>query len=165
MFKVGDKVICIDNDNGYFDLIIGEEYSVINSYEDRVDLRSDDGGVAFYFNQRFKLKESPVEFQVGDIVEYGGAEGVVTDVSESEKEFPVLVNFNNFFRSFTKEGMFEVFHTEPLLKLVSRPKKKEKRLVKTTVQYSPSLGRVLKDSEGSNDSISVELEKEIEVEV
>lgn len=66
-------------------------------------------------------ENKPFEFQVGDIVSFGGVEGVVEE-NLSNSDYPIRVKFINGVRKgFTFDGRYDVDHTESLLKLVSRP--------------------------------------------
>ena len=83
--------------------------------------------------EHYALTESDIEliteFKAGDIVEAFGVRGVVTHVSESD-HFSVSVKFDNQATLyFTKEGNYLAWAKEPTLKLIERPKKKEKRTV------------------------------------
>ena len=92
-------------------------------------------------------------------------EGVVIN-DEYHSVFPILVRFEEYdYERFTIDGKHHVNHTKPLLNLISRPKKKEKRVVKTKVYYSPTLDKTfpINCENVSSDYIEVELEKEIEV--
>lgn len=166
MFKKGDKLVCVDNQDGKHRLTIGNKYEVVNS-SGMVYVINDQGNLEPFFPSRFKLAEEhkPFEFQVGDIVEFGGVEGIVTEVNKQYK-YPVWVKFSESEggTSFTLDGRYCTNHTKPLLNLVSR---KEKRVVKSEVYYSPSMdcSYPLNSEKLPGDCITVELEKEIEVEV
>lgn len=113
----------------------------------------------------------PIIFQLGDIVSFGGIEGVVDHVGTST--YPVSVNFNDNvdyftgFTYFTPDGKYHITHTEPLLKLISRPKKKVKKEVAINVWYSPSLGFMSIEKQDVTivgDSQLIKMKGEIEVE-
>jgi hypothetical protein len=56
-YKDGDKLICIDNNNGHFPLTIGKEYTVSTYNQmERGVLVTNDKGVpdTFYYADRFK---------------------------------------------------------------------------------------------------------------
>ncbi len=80
------------------------------------------------------------EFRDGDVVNFGGVVGEVT-LSES-KDYPVKIKNSNglHLESFTIDGRLYTDHTEPLLKLVSRPKKKVKKTVEVWVNCYSELG-------------------------
>lgn len=84
-----------------------------------------------------------MEFQVGDVVEYGGISGVIVRVDDRVKTYPVSVDFgtDSIFRDdFTMDGKAYIWHTIPLLKLVSRPKKKVTKTIEGWVNvYSGSV--------------------------
>ena len=72
------------------------------------------------------------EFQVGDICEFGGVEGVVTEVLKApEHEYPVIWKTfcDEHEAGFTLDGNFCSWHTKPLLNFIRRPKKKVKKTV------------------------------------
>jgi hypothetical protein len=76
------------------------------------------------------LDDEPIIFQLGDIVSFGGLEGVVDGIGTIHTdEYPVSVDFNGDADYFTLDGKYHISHTEPLLKLISRPKKKVKKEV------------------------------------
>lgn len=108
------------------------------------------------------VKSDLFQFQVGDIVEFGGVEGEV--VLFDGKHIKVELKTDEGYY-FTSDGRLSTRHLKPLLNLVRRPKKKEKRVVKYKVQYSPSLDAIFMGDKQPSDCIEVELEKEIEVEV
>ena len=66
-------------------------------------------------------KNAPIEFKLGDIVSFGGVEGVVAKMLPDPAykvrvDFPCKENVG-----FTIEGKYILWHTESLLKLVRRP--------------------------------------------
>lgn len=63
-----------------------------------------------------------MEFKKGDIVSFGGSKGTVIKVTA----YSILVNFDFTTMFFTPDGRFDASHTEPLLKLIERPKRKKK---------------------------------------
>lgn len=169
MFKTGDKVRCIDKKAlASSDLTLGKVYTVESVTEDSVVILDDNEDIWEYSSSRFELvnEVNTFEFQLDDIVEFGGLEGKVNHISEPMNSIQVTFETGSDYY-FTVDGRFHTYHTKPLLNLVSRPKKKEKRIVKTTVQYSPSLDAVFTGLEVTqpDDLIVVTLEKEIEVEV
>ena len=168
MFKKGDKVRCI-NTTGYGSITKDRVYEVIKCSSTIVWVCNDIDDIFGYLKDLFELvnESNTFEFQVGDIVEFGGLEGKVDSIKES-MIYPIQVTFENgSLVHFLTDGRLLTSHTKPLLNLVSRPKKKEKRVIKTTVQYSPSLNEVFTGFEEKqpDDLIAVTLEKEIEVEV
>jgi len=66
-----------------------------------------------------------IKFQKGDVVTFGGTEGEVIEVRPGHSQ-PILVSFENgmFNSTFTEDGRYFIYHSEPLLKLKFRPKKK-----------------------------------------
>lgn len=54
-FKVGDKVVCVDNTGA--DLTIGTTYEVVSPGDIYVGVCDGTGGVEFFFEGRFKLAE------------------------------------------------------------------------------------------------------------
>ena len=76
------------------------------------------------------------EFEVGDIVEFGGIRGVVKKHDLRFEPYLIYVEFNNILSGtnalFTKDGHFSTKLAEPLLKLIERPKKK--KMVKKTIE-------------------------------
>ena len=102
------------------------------------------GGEATYW---FVDYAKPVEFQVGDICEFGGVEGVVTEVLKApEHEYPVTWKTfcDEHEAGFTLDGNFCSWHTKPLLNFIRRPKKKVKKTIEivTWVEVSEH-GKVL----------------------
>ena len=87
----------------------------------------------------------PIEFQVGDICEFGGVEGVVEGVREEARcKYPVLWGSicGNHKGSFTLNGKLHDWHTKPLLNFIRRPKKKKTIEIVTWVEVSEH-GKVL----------------------
>ena len=174
MFKKGDKVRYIGAAYAVdINLTLGEVYTVIEAYPYVVIILDDNRNFLSCLNYMFELvnESNTFEFQVGDIVEFGGLEGKVKKILDSTLKYPVNVVFKDeSFRDdswyFTLDGKLDERHFKPLLKLVSRPKKKEKRIVKTVVFYDVGLDKTF-SVENSNfpHRIRVEIEKEIEVEV
>lgn len=70
------------------------------------------------------------QFQVGDIVEAFGVTGKVTNLLPTS-EFPVEVSFElpfgKRYEAFTSDGKLYDWHQEPVLKFISRPKKKVRK--------------------------------------
>lgn len=69
-------------------------------------------------------------FQEGDIVEWGGVRGVITQICvESDPDYPIFVKYLNAeFDRFTIDGkVFRSFghHEDGVLKLIERPKLKK----------------------------------------
>ena len=65
------------------------------------------------------------EFSKGDIVEFGGIEGVVINDKENVK-YKIKVKLTidectSYFVYFTADGMLFMYHTKPLLNLIKRP--------------------------------------------
>lgn len=83
----------------------------------------------------------PFEFQVGDICEFGGVEGVISEVRDvPEYKYPVFwksicENHGNFF---TLDGRLATWHSKPLLNFIRRPKKKKTIEIVTWVVASES---------------------------
>ena len=75
-----------------------------------------------------KIMETKVKFQIGDIVEYGGVEGTITEINK-KCTYPIFSMFGDpkTVYTFTMDGKFDVGHTKPLLSFVRRPKKKVKK--------------------------------------
>src|SRR5690554_862777 len=136
MFKKGDKVRCIDNAGLGSCLTLGKVYTVkqvksVFEDSDAVVILDDNEVNRIYDSSRFELvnESNTFEFQLGDIVEFGGLEGKVDSISRSV-EYPIRVILENGeWDYFTTDGRLHTYHTKPLLNLVSRPKKKEKRIV------------------------------------
>jgi hypothetical protein len=61
-------------------------------------------------------------FKIGDVVEFGGEEGAVSDIhtSKNNSYFPIEVKFKSFSTLFTAKGHYLIGHTKPLLNFVSR---------------------------------------------
>lgn len=82
-----------------------------------------------------------MEFKAGDIVEFGGLEGVVKSVGQYGA-YPVNVIFrgvpNDDEADFTLDGRYIIQQTRPVLHLVSRPKKK---ITKTMERWVNMYGR------------------------
>lgn len=71
----------------------------------------------------------PFEFKTGDIVSFGGLRGVVVS-DDFLGEYPVLFQSDanrHHCYEFTSDGRLDIDHTEPLLKLIKRPKKMVKK--------------------------------------
>ena len=67
-----------------------------------------------------------MKFKVGDIVEFGGLEGVVVFNKNINREYPIRVKFEEYkYEHFTEDGRFYKDHTKPLLNLVERPEIRE----------------------------------------
>lgn len=125
-FKLGDKITCSkygegkvvyvsQEINGGFDAIF-EEY--IRPFYANGDSMDDDYSV--------KHLEETFEFQVGDIVEFGGIEGVIVSLSNNSP-YPLEVTLEGVedpFEEFTLDGRMFTYHKKPLLNLVKRPVKK-----------------------------------------
>lgn len=63
-----------------------------------------------------------IEFKVGDIVDWCGANGEITGIFDN-CDYPLYVKFEKDVCVFTKDGRAYNWHKEPSLKLVSLPKK------------------------------------------
>lgn len=165
MFNVGDEVVFKDS---LKDMTFGKTYEIKESTKEYV-LVIDDNGDRHYIKPFRFDHVKPFEFQSGDVVEFGGLIGTVYNSELPETSYPLSVKFEDeSVQLFTKDGKWRDVHTKPLLNLVSRPKKKEKRVVKVKVAYNPSSNETYIPEIGSypkEGSIVVELEKEIEVEV
>lgn len=141
MFKVRDRVVYKGENSSL--LTKNKIYEILEIYNGLIKVLNDKGETAWVNEFRFKLAEesTPVtKFQVGDIVEYAGLRGEVTSTNYHSK-CPVVVNLGNVNRAeyFTADGKLHVWHEKPLLKLIERPKKKEKRQISLNTYYSPSL--------------------------
>jgi hypothetical protein len=71
-----------------------------------------------------------MDFQVGDIVEFGGIRGVV--FINTMSKYPVSVVFDSedlYAEDFTIDGRLYEEHISPLLVLIERPKKKIKKTI------------------------------------
>ena len=68
-------------------------------------------------------------FKVGDKVSFGGVHGVVTS-TKSSNIYKLNVSLPGRQLEFTIDGRYYDWHTEPLLKLIERPKKKIKKQIK-----------------------------------
>jgi hypothetical protein len=67
------------------------------------------------------------EFKVGDVVSFGGVEGVIEKIFDND-HYPIRVFFKDGgYARFNSDGYYLYWHKEPLLKFVSRPKKKVKK--------------------------------------
>jgi hypothetical protein len=140
---------------------------------DHVIVSSNSGESYIISNHNLKLMSQtlPIEFQVGDVVSYGGLIGKISEIRK-ESEYPILVNFdpiddNTMIDTFTLDGRYKYYHTEPLLKFVSRRKKKVKKEVSINAWYSPITGLVLTEENNGvmcRDSQLVKFKGEIEVE-
>lgn len=74
------------------------------------------------------------EFEVNDIVSFGGAEGVVEEITGSGN-YPVFCKFKFGVAVFTLDGKYSVDHTEPLLKLVRKAKKPKRVLYQWVCKF------------------------------
>jgi hypothetical protein len=83
MFKAGDTVECVDNDNGKKSVTVGKQYEVLAAGPDSIRIKSDNGFKGSLRNDRFKLvgaiaNSAPTTpnlksvFSVGDRVRYIG---------------------------------------------------------------------------------------------
>lgn len=170
-FKVGDKVIYNDACSPTLKLTRGRSYVVLSIFSDLVVVFNDEDEYTWVSSSRLKLAEesTPVtKFQVGDIVEYAGLRGKVTR-TDNHPDYPVTVNLGDVNRMefFTEDGRLNVWHEKPLLHLVRRPKKKEKRQVSLYTYYSPSLNLTFPvgSEKLPDDAQLVIVSGEIEVEV
>lgn len=146
------EIIEIEGDHSYFHKTDGTYYQEDTKF-DIIEIEEE------------VVKSDLFQFQVGDIVEFGGVEGKVVLCDNSNIEVELKAGEKSYF---TSDGRYSISNLKPLLNLVSRPKKKEKRVVKVFVDYSSSIDRVFTlDYRGPtpDDLVRVELEKEIEVEV
>lgn len=73
--------------------------------------------------------ESNFEFKVGDEVEAFGLKGKVIHVDQEFGKYPIIVEYdvNHMRDPFTLDGKLHLFHKEPSLKLINRPKRKVKK--------------------------------------
>lgn len=73
-----------------------------------------------------------MKFKRGDIVDWVGMHGeVIKDISnwKGVEDYPIWVEFKSPYapiQSFTEEGLLNIHHTLPTLKLIRRPKVKRK---------------------------------------
>lgn len=119
------------------------------------------------------------EFKKGDIVEAFGCEGeVVSDNGNTHFPLEVRVTIPEndsgcICLSFTKDGKWVPWAKEPSLKLISRPKRKEKRVVEMWVNVSvdgyyrfwDTEAKALGDTCSTDTVVAVKLTGEYEVEV
>ena len=68
-----------------------------------------------------------MNFKKGDVVEMAGVRGVVRD-TDTGGVYPLIARFDGgkFSEAFTSDGRLITWHKKPLLKLISRAKKKKK---------------------------------------
>ena len=79
-------------------------------------------------------KETEMNFQVGDIVSFGGDIGnIISTTNISVIGKPIKVVFKDAIEYFTLDGKYAIYHIEPLLKLIERPKKKVKKTFYTMI--------------------------------
>lgn len=77
------------------------------------------------------------KFEVGDIVEAFGVRGIVIN-KHFGQNYELIVEFESGVRcSFTSDGRVYLWNKEPSLKLISRAKKKEKKILKGWVNVYP----------------------------
>lgn len=169
-FKVGDKIRLKTGP------LIGQEGVVVQVLPD-VEVYT----VKISTGEHFALAESDIEsiteFKVGDIVEIFGVRGVVKTVSFPHPfpdPFPIKV-WLDIGRgvSFTEDGRYFSWAKEPTLKLIERPKKKEKRTVRMWVNVYSNGKRYAYHSKeeaelGADETaieVAVEMTGEYEVEV
>ena len=69
-------------------------------------------------------EEKPMEFQVGDIVDWHGAEGIVNSITNLDPHCVRVHFYYGTIGTFTIDGKFHEKHTSPSITLKSRPKKK-----------------------------------------
>lgn len=74
-------------------------------------------------------EENKTLFEVGDIVDWCGAQGIIRDIkSPSDSIYRLMVKFENgYFEWFTGCGRIKEWHLEPSLKLIEKAKKKVKK--------------------------------------
>lgn len=114
------------------------------------------------------------EFKVGDKVEAFGCEGEVVPYA-SNSSFPVSVRFKyaSNLQFFTKDGKLFSWAKEPSLKLISRPKRKEKKVIEMWVNVSAdgyysfwdTQANALGNTCSTDTAVAVKLTGEYEVEV
>lgn len=96
-----------------------------------------------------------MEFKIGDIVSFGGLEGHVQSVDE-RYDFSVSVMLSSGIEErFTKDGRFYLNHTEPLLKLVSRPKKEVEKTIEVFANVYSDQVCVHSDEDGATQAETV----------
>lgn len=73
--------------------------------------------------------EKKFEFQVDDIVEWGGIQGKVLEIEPGYLEYPLGVLFEKDMSIifFTKDGRYKISHEKPSITLIKRPKQKVKK--------------------------------------
>ncbi len=79
-----------------------------------------------------------MKYQIGDVVSFGGDIGIVTTLYPTD-DCPLRVCFkeSDMVEYFTLDGRYSLKHTEPLLKFISRPIKKVKRVFYTGIELMP----------------------------
>lgn len=115
-----------------------------------------------------EIEDEPFTFQLGDIVSFGGIEGLIETVHQSGIIDVIFTDSSNstFRKDFYLNGTIFQNQTESLLKLISRPKKKVKKEVTMKAYYSPSLGKFTGDETSNynpSDAQLIELKGVIEV--
>lgn len=68
MFKIGDKIVCIDEGPSYQSLTKGKTYIVINIYNNSVIIINDNNESDWFCSYRFKILEENNVFKKGDKV-------------------------------------------------------------------------------------------------
>lgn len=136
-FKIGDKVMCIDDKSSGRLLKLGRFYTVksLDSWG-HIGLSEQEVSEIGWKPTRFELVEkyTKIEFQVGDIVEWCGVRGAVVfidDEDNSNSHVRMKVTFDLTPGStyqhqvwFTTDGRWANWQ-QPSLKLIERPKKKK----------------------------------------
>ncbi len=79
-----------------------------------------------YGYEKENKMEQRYEFQAGDVVTFGGIE-CICEANHNNDAYPIKVTAGSSVRTFTRDGRYEEHHTEPLLKLVRKAKKKVTR--------------------------------------
>lgn len=93
--------------------------------------------------------DAPFQFQVGDIVSFGGCEGTVTEINTVDPSYPypIRCNFLVSEMTFMLDGKVSLWHTEPLLKFIRRPKKKVKKTRDVWINVFPDFEGIYRSKE------------------
>lgn len=128
MLKSGEIVFATVSELGFKigHGIIWDECAVICNDKRRYSYRL--GSNWKHATEWYVEEAKPFEFQVGDICEFGGVEGVIVMIRVG-CSFPIhwVPNAGGPTCSFTVDGRYQTWHTKPLLNFIRRPKKKVKK--------------------------------------
>lgn len=173
-FKVGDKLRRTD-DSGSCDVwTTGKIYEIVDILPNNMmRVTSNKEPITIGLNTSyFEKVEKSFEFKVGDIVSFGGVEGIVREIITNHS-YPVKVSYHNgWVDGFTIDGKIHNWQTEPLLKLIKRPKNKIKKTFRgwMNVYKSPETAFVYPTKEIANKSANpdriacIEINQEYEIE-